>query len=51
VRPLITPAAAGHFINDLRNAGDKRHVLALVQHGRTQIVAVRQMLNVLESAK
>ena len=82
VRPLITPAVAGRFVNDLRKAavvldllptvdrspdpadnfllamaersdadylvtGDKRDVLALGRHGRTQIITVRQMLTIL----
>ena len=82
VRPLITPAAAGRFVNDLRTSaqmltqlpmverssdpgdnfllamaecgdadylvtGDKRHVLALIRHGRTPIITVRQMLDLL----
>lgn len=85
VRPLITPAVAGRFINHLRRtavvlerlpkverspdpadnyllamaeigdadylvSGDKRHVLALVRHGRTQIVTVRHLLGLLGSA-
>jgi len=32
-------------------SGDKRHLLSLKRHGKTQIVTVRTMLEILETAK
>jgi putative PIN family toxin of toxin-antitoxin system len=86
VRPLITPAHAGRFINDLHRfatvldrlpvvdrsrdpndnfllamaeagaadylvTGDKRHVLALQNHGNTAIITAREMLPLLGITK